>query len=393
MAGITVVTRFMRMADFGKAKEAADQWEVAEASDMAAVAVMAVAVGTAVVVAIDNQCDEKPMKTGTSRVIGWMAAGLLVGASFFLLNGCAGDKYESTPSISQQTPSQNPGEPGIGQPLFDSDTAVADSLVNAAKATDHEQVHLLLGPDWKELTSGDKAQDAESFKEFAGRAAERTRLEKVADSTTILHVGNDDWAFPIPIVKTAAGNWFLDTETGKTEVMARRIGKDELQAIQMCRLYVEAQWIYASQDRNGSDVPQYALKIRSTLGKTDGLYWPTAPGQEPSPLARVIAQAKLEDYQPPKDKHEPYHGYHFRVLKRQGSDAAGGKYDFVINGNMIAGFALVAFPAEYESSGIMTFIVNQSGKVYQKDLGPDTVEIARHMTEYNPDSSWTLVKD
>ena len=285
------------------------------------------------------------------------------------------------------------GEPGQGQPLFDSDDAAVSALLAAVKAQDHDQVHRLLGPAWQELVSGDKVEDANAFKEFADRAAEHMRVEKKDDSTSILHVGKDDWRFPIPIVKASDGKWFLDTEAGKDEILARRIGKNELEAIQICRLYVQAQREYASQDRDGSDVLKYARRILSTPGKMDGLYWSDPAGQEQSPFARMIAQEKLEGYNPTPGQHTQYHGYRFRVLKRQGLSAPGGKYDYVINGNMVAGFALVAFPAEYESSGIMTFIVGQRGKVFQKDLGPNTSEAAAHITEYNPDSSWTLVKD
>ncbi len=209
----------------------------------------------------------------------------------------------------------------------------------------------------------------------------------------ILHIGKDDWPFPIPLAKTADGKWFLDTEAGKVELLARRIGKNELEAIQICQLYVQAQRDYASEDRDGSGVIKYAQKILSTPGKRDGLYWSAPPDQQQSPLASLIEKEKLEGYQPVPGQHTPFHGYRYRVLKRQGPSAPGGKYDYVINGNMVAGFALVAFPAKYEASGIMTFIVNSNGKVCQKDLGADTTEIARHMTEYNPDSGWTIVRD
>jgi hypothetical protein len=195
-------------------------------------------------------------------------------------------------------------------------------------------------------------------------------------------------------VKTPDGKWFFDTEAGKTEILARRIGEDELDTIDVCRQYVQAQREYASKDRDGSDVLKFAQRILSTPGNMDGLYWSATPDQGQSPLGHFFAAAATQGYeQTAGHPHEPYHGYHFRVLKKQGSAAPGGTYDYVINGNMIAGFALVAFPADYESSGIMTFIVNQNGKVYQKDLGPNTTELARQMAEYNPEDSWTLVKD
>jgi hypothetical protein len=307
-----------------------------------------------------------------------------------LADGC--NSTTSSPQASALA--QTAGLPGQGQPLFISDTEASNAMLTAVKAQDHEKVHLLLGPAWKELVSGDKVEDTNAFNEFAHRASERTRLERKNDTTSIIHVGNDDWPLPIPISKTPDGKWFFDTEAGKTEILARRIGENELETIQVCRTYVEAQREYGSKDRDGSDVLKFAQRIMSTPGKMDGLFWSATRGQEQSPFGHLFAEAAKEGYEKTTGHpHEPYHGYHFRVLKRQGSAAPGGKYDYVINGNMIAGFALVAFPADYESSGIMTFIVNQRGKVYQKDLGPQTTELARKMTEYNPDSSWTLVKD
>jgi hypothetical protein len=330
------------------------------------------------------------MKIGTYGHIRALGAGLLTVGALLLAGGCA-----STPSSPPaQTSAQAAGAPGQGQLLFDSDQQAIDAMLAAVKAQDHDQVHRLLGPAWKELVSGDKVEDANAFKEFAARAAENTRLQKQDATTSILYVGHDDWPFPIPVTRTPEGKWFFDTEAGKTEILARRIGENELDAIQVCRAYVEAQRDYASQDRDGSDVLKFAQRIISTPGKMDGLYWSVAPGQEPSPFGRLLGTAATEGYkQTTGHPREAYRGYHFRVLKRQGSSAPGGQYDYIVNGNMVAGFALVAFPADYETSGIMTFIVSQRGKVYQKDLGPDTVELARHMTAYNPDGSWTLVKD
>ena len=243
------------------------------------------------------------MKSETRGMIGWIVAGLLAGGSLLLASGCTSAASSPPAPISAQTPAQAPGEPGQDQPLFDSDNDVVSALLAAVKAQDHEQVHRLLGPAWKELVSGDKVEDADAFKEFADRAAEHTRLEKKDDSTSILYVGNDDWPFPIPIAKTPDGKWFLDTETGKVEILARRIGKDELEAIQICRVYVEAHREYASQDRDGSDMLKYAQRILSTPGKMDGLYWSVPPGQEQSPFGRAIAQAKLEGYEPTPGQH------------------------------------------------------------------------------------------
>lgn len=333
---------------------------------------------------------KKSMKITTLGNTGWIAASLLVGGILLLASGCS-----CTPSSPPATTAlQISGTPGQGQPLFASDEEAMNALLTAVKVQNHDQVHLLLGPAWKELVSGDKVEDANAFAEFAHRAGEHTRLQKQDDVTSIIYVGNDDWPFPIPLAKTSEGKWFFDTEAGKTEILARRIGENELNAIELCRAYVQAQREYASKNRAGNDVIQFAQKIRSTPGKMDGLYWDPIPGQEPSPFASLFASATTQGYVlAAKHPREPYRGYRFRVLKRQGAAAPGGKYDYVINGNMVAGFALVAFPADYEASGIMTFIVNQSGEVYQKDLGPQTTNLARHMTEYNPDRSWTLAKD
>jgi hypothetical protein len=267
------------------------------------------------------------------------------------------------------------------------------AMLTAVKAEDHDKVHQILGPAWKELMSGDKVEDSNAFKEFATHAAEAAHLQKKDPDTSILYVGKDDWPFPIPLAKTADGKWFFDTEAGKAEILARRIGENELDTIDVCRDYVEAQRQYASKDRDGSGVMKYAQHIMSSPGKMNGLYWPVEPGQEQSPFGPLMAQASSEGYVAnPGHPRQPYHGYRFHILKAQGPDAPGGKYDYVINGNMIAGFALVAYPAEYGSSGVMTFIVSHAGKVYQKDLGADTENIARQMTEYNPDGSWTMVK-
>jgi hypothetical protein len=284
--------------------------------------------------------------------------------------------------------------PGEGQPLFASDDEAMSAMLTAVKDQDHEQVHTLLGPAWKELVSGDKVEDGNAFKEFAERAAERTRLQRQDDSTSIIYVGNDDWPLPIPIAKTSDGKWFFDTEAGKTEILARRIGANELETIDVCRKYVEAQREYASKDRDGSGVRKFAQRIISTPGNTDGLYWSATSDQEQSPLGLLFAAAATQGYDlAAGHSRQPYYGYRFRVLKQQGPAAPGGMCDYITNEGMTGGFALVAFPEDYESSGIMTFIVNQQGDVYQKDLGAETTKLARQMTEYNPDASWTLVKD
>ncbi len=335
------------------------------------------------------------MKTEAQGYIRWIVAGLLTGSGLLLTTGC-NSNTSSSPAPSSPAPTSAPteGVPAQGQPLFDSDEQAMNAMLTAVKAQDHDQVHLLLGPAWKELVSGDKVEDANAFKEFAQRASEHTQLQKQDDTTSIIHVGNDDWPFPIPLAKTPEGKWFFDTEAGKSEILARRIGENELNAIDVCREYVQAQPEYAGKDRDGSGVLKFAQRIISTPGKMDGLYWTATADQEQSPFGRLFAAAATEGYkQTTGHPREPYDGYHFRVLKHQGPAAPDGKLDYIVNGNMTAGFALVAFPADYGSSGIMTFIVSRQGSVFQKDLGSDTTQLARQMTDYNPDSSWTLVKD
>ncbi len=212
----------------------------------------------------------------------------------------------------------------------------------------------------------------------------------------VLEVGTNFWPFPVPIVKQG-GRWFFDTEAGKEEILSRRIGKNELAVLQVVRAYVDAQREYASRDRNGDEVLEYAQRLASTPGTKDGLFWPPDLDGEISPLGPMVAEAQGAGYEM-KGKgsdttREPFRGYFFKILTRQGKHAPGGKYDYIINGHMIGGFALVAWPAEYGESGIMTFIVNQQGRVYQRDLGAKTGKLAAAMKVYDPDSSWLVSPD
>jgi len=201
-------------------------------------------------------------------------------------------------------------------------------------------------------------------------------------------VGGDGWTLPIPLAKTAKG-WHFDTYAGADEMRLRRIGRNELAVIQVAQAYVDAQREYYLRDPMQTKLLHYAQKFMSAKGKRDGLYYPTREGEQPSPLGQLFATAQAEGYKPgTAAKPNPYHGYYYRILKAQGPDAGGGAYDYVVRGNMIGGFALVAYPATYGNSGVMTFIVNQDGVVYQKNLGPDTAAIARKMTKFNPDATW-----
>jgi hypothetical protein len=290
--------------------------------------------------------------------------------------------------------------PVVGAPLqrlFSSPEDAAKSLADAVKTKDKAVLDQIFGPLGKDMRSGDKVQDVAEFEELAKHLAEKTSLVKEGDSKVILHIGNENWPFPIPIAKKDS-QWFFDTEAGKEEILNRRIGEDELTAILVSRAYVKAQYEYQLKDWNGDGILAYAQKLRSDPGKKNGLFWRNAPGEEASPLGELVARAWHEGYKKEKaafreEPPAPFHGYYFKILTRQGKNAPGGKYNYVINGNMVGGFALVAFPSNWGKSGVMTFIVNQQGKVYQKNLGPDTAKIASTIRSYNPDATWTPVKE
>jgi len=287
------------------------------------------------------------------------------------------------------------GEPGAGQQQFDTDAQAAAALVAAAKARDHDALNHIFGPSADEFVSGDKVEDEKAFGRFTTNAGEHLELEKKDGKTSVIDIGKDNWPFPIPLTRLSNGKWFFDTEAGKQEILDRRIGANELETIKVCRAYLEAQREYASSDRDGGGVLKYAQHFMSHNGK-DGLYWAAAPGEEESPFGPLVAQATTEGYTPGQKNGpgpQPYHGYVFHILTRQGPAAPGGKYDYIINGNMIAGFGLVACPIEYGTSGVMTFIISHQGKLYQKDLGSRTANLGWSVKEFNPDSSWTLVTD
>jgi hypothetical protein len=289
-----------------------------------------------------------------------------------------------------------PGVSAASQKLFSSPEDAVKAIVEAVKAEDRSALDAIFGAAAKELLSGDEVQDAAEFKAFTKHVAEKANLVKDSDSRVTLYVGNENWPFPIPIVRKD-GQWFFDTAAGKEEILNRRVGENELIAILVCRTYVKAQREYAVKDWDGDGVVAYAQKLRSDPGRKNGLFWRAAPGEELSPLGELVAQARMEGYKKGKslfkEQPTPFHGYYFKILTRQGKNAPGGKYNYVINGNMVGGFALTAFPSNWGKSGVMTFIVNQQGKVYQKNLGPNTGKIAEQMKDYNPDMTWTPVKE
>jgi hypothetical protein len=283
--------------------------------------------------------------------------------------------------------------PAADEQTFAAPQDAVNALVAAAQNHDTNALHAIFGRAGHDLISPDAVQATEEYKMFVQHLTEKTQLITHSDSNVTLEIGADGWPFPIPLVKQD-GLWFFDTAAGKEEILARRIGRDEIAVMNVCNAYVEAQREYAGQDRLGDGVLAYAQFLRSTPGTHDGLFWPTnQPGEELSPLGPLVAQARVEGYQRTakmlNDEQAPYHGYYFKILTRQGKHAPGGGYNYIINGRMIAGFALVAWPAEWGNTGMMTFIVNQQGKVYQKNLGPKTAKIARAITTYDPDATWT----
>jgi hypothetical protein len=282
--------------------------------------------------------------------------------------------------------------PAADEQTFATPQEAIKALVAAARNNDTNAIRLIFGPAGHELISPDVVQATEAFKMFVQHLAEKTQLVNNSESNATLEIGTDGWPFPIPLVKEGA-QWHFDTAAGSKEILARRIGMDEMGALNVCNAYVVAQREYASQDRMGDGVLAYAQFLRSTPGTHDGLFWPTnQPGEELSPLGPLIAQARVEGYHRTatmlNDEQVPYHGYYFKILTRQGKHALSGKYNYIINGRMIAGFALVAWPAEWGNTGVMTFIVNQTGIVSQKNLGPQTVKIAKAITTYDPDGTW-----
>jgi hypothetical protein len=280
--------------------------------------------------------------------------------------------------------------PKDGQRTFATPQEVVQATIDAAEHNDTAALLQLFGPQGKDIVeSGDPAQDKDLRAEFARSAHEKLQINEdpLTPNRVTFTVGAQEWPFPVPLVRRD-GRWQLDSAGGRLEILARRIGRNELNAMEVCRGYAEAQMEYAAAARDGDRVLKYAQKIVSTPGKQDGLYSDSVPD---SLVSRPFAEAVAANLSAVGKKPEPYHGYYFRVLKSQGPDAAGGAFDYVVNGKMIGGFALVAWPAEYGVSGIRTLIINHDGVVYEKDLGVGTAMQARQMTRFNPDKSWRQV--
>jgi hypothetical protein len=276
------------------------------------------------------------------------------------------------------------------QQSFKTADEAADALVSAARAGDRKALLTVLGRDGADIvSSGDPVADASARNRVVEAYDAKHQVVMEGADKAVLIIGREDWPFPIPLVRKD-GTWRFDTAAGREEILYRRIGRNELNAIETCLAYVDAQQEYAERSIAGNGV--YAQRIVSRPGKKDGLYWPAQSSSDESPLGELAASAAAEGYRAGQER-APYHGYYYKVLTRQGPNAPGGAMDYVVRGRMIGGFALVAYPAEYRNSGVMTFLVNHQGNVYEKDLGSDTAIIAAGMTTFNPDKTWRRVTD
>jgi len=283
--------------------------------------------------------------------------------------------------------------PEAGQSTFTTPQEAARALLAAAEADDITALAKIFGPKADEiLNSGDAVADKGDRARFVQRAKQSMKesVDPAKPNRATLLIGADSFPFPIPLVK-AAGRWHFDTPEGKTEILERRIGSNELDAIAACKAYVDAQYDYATEDRNKNGVPEYASKLISSTGKRDGLFWPES-GAPPTQFSANVKRAQSEGYRKEGETPTVYHGYYFRILMAQGPQARGGALDFLQHGMMIGGFGLVAWPAEYRVSGIKTFIVNQDRIIYEKDLGPSTSAAAQVITAFDPDTTWRRVR-
>jgi hypothetical protein len=278
---------------------------------------------------------------------------------------------------------------------FASPEEAVGAFVEALRADDKKELRAILGPQNSALLrSGDSVVDKTERETFLKLYDEGYRVAYDNPAKAILHVGKGDWPLPFPMVKRSE-KWFFDARASQDEILSRRIGRNELAVIEVMREYTDAQREYADKDRDGDGVLEYAQKLVSAKDQQDGLFWEKKEGTEASPFGPLFARAAAEGYraETKKGKPAPFHGYMYKVLKGQGKHATGGAYTYVVKGNMILGFGLVAYPARYGSSGIMTFIVNQEGKVYEKNLGKDTVRTASKITLFDPDPTWKLIRD
>lgn len=298
-----------------------------------------------------------------------------------MLSGC------SRPQETAATPPPAAAQPP--QKTFASPDEAGAALLAAAKAADDAELRAIFGPDSKDvLSTGDPVKDKDNLQDFVAAYEQMHRWRAIRAGGQMLTVGADNAIFPVPLAQISPGKWEFDTGAGKDEILARRIGRDELVAIAACSALAKAQQQYFSRPRDGAKLKQYAQKLVSNTGKQDGLYWQSAAGQPASPLADLGEFAKNLGYTSSGSKPQPFNGYYFQILTKQGPQAKGGEKDYVVDGKMTGGFAFLAYPAEYRVSGIMTFVVGPDGVVYQKDLGEATVSAAQGVTAYNPGEGW-----
>ena len=303
---------------------------------------------------------------------------LIIGVVMLLAFAACGKKEQPAPTLAAPQ-------------TFASPEAAGKALMEAAKAQNQDTMMAIFGPGSKELIySGDATEDKDAMEGFVRDYGVMNRWRTLPDGSELLLVGADNQAFPIPLKKNAAGQWYFDTTAGKAEILSRRIGRDENAAIDVCAALADAQAEYFSQKHDG--VKQYAQKFISDPGKRNGLYWESAEGQPRSPVGPLVAFATDEGYNIKSGPHQAFHGYLFRILDKQGPDAKGGAKSYIVNGKMTGGFAYVAYPATYNDTGVMTFVIDQNRVVYQKNLGGDTDSMAKAMSEFNPDKSWTALK-
>jgi Protein of unknown function (DUF2950) len=279
-----------------------------------------------------------------------------------------------------------------GPEMFASQDDAAKAVYDAAKAGDSNKLLLIFGPSAKDLLfSGDTVQDKAALSKFTADYDQMHRWRKLKDGAFVLNIGAENYPFPFPLLTNPAGQWYFDSNSAKEEILARRIGDNELATINVLNAMADAQVDYFSQTHDGNPVQQYAQKFISDDGKQNGLYWRSAPDQPESPLGPLAAYASAEGYTDKTKTSQPFHGYFYRIINKQGDQVQEGARDYIVGGNMTGGFAILAYPAEYLNSGVMSFLINQEGTVFEKDLGGKTVDVAKGMTEFNPDASWSPV--
>jgi len=279
-------------------------------------------------------------------------------------------------------------KPAAKQKTFDSAKDAAAALAAAVRASNADELFAVVGPDARSwVLSGDIVADRADWKRFLDAYDQKNALQATGDRA-VLEVGNDAWPFPAPIVKGKDGKWSFDANAGREEIINRRVGRNELDTMQTLLALVDAQREYAAADPDGNGFADYARRFRSTAGKKDGLYWPDEPGKPQSPLGALAAEAAAEGYGKPAGKPQAFHGYHYKLLTSQGKNAPGGAYNYLVKDKLLGGFGIVAYPANYGSSGVMTFMVNHEGVVYEKDLGAQTAAAASGMTRFDPDKTW-----